>query len=607
MKIKRYIQVASLLSLMGAVTSSCNDFLNKTPLDELTESTAFTTYDNFKTYSWKFYEYFDGFPSDGGYTPANISSEFNSDNMIQARSGYESSYAYQLKSVPSTSSSWNFSYIRNVNIMLQNIDKSSMSEKEKEHWRSIGYFFRALRYFDMMVAYGDVPWIDKVLSDTDMKQLQSPRTPRDEVAKHILEDLQYAEQNVNPEGDGPNTINTDVVRALISRFGLFEGTWRKYHELNDAETYLRASADASEKLIKSNPTLMENYDDIFNSEELVGQPGIILAKQYATSLVTHSITRVIRSSAWYCDLTKDAVDSYLCTDGHPVATSALYEGDKDMYAQFRNRDRRLYYTVTPPYKVKLLGAAGTSFDWDYTDDPKDREYIDFMKTISTSTAKYLPVSNYVGYTVHAIPHFRNYPDGQGFLVSQLGFYFWKYYNRHEDNMSLLSSTVDYPLFRMGEVLVNYAEAKYELGEFNQNIADISINKLRKRAHIADMKVNEITDDFDPNRDKTVPAVLWEIRRERRVELMGDGFRFRDLKRWKKGEYLNQQPLGIWTKNSLYDNKLIINGGGNEGYVEFFKKPTGWLDYYYLEPLPTKELALNPNLVQNPGWETNGQK
>ena len=212
----------------------------------------------------------------------------------------------------------------------------------------------------------------------------------------------------------------------------------------------------------------------------------------------------------------------MCIRDSPISTSKVYEGDKDIYAQFRNRDRRLYYTVTPPYKVKITGSAGTSFTWDYTDNSKDREYIDLMKTISSEKAKYLPISNYVGYTVHAIPHFRNYPNGQGFCVSQLGFYFWKYYNRHVDNMGLRTSTVDYPLFRMGEILVNYAEAAYELGEFSQNIADATINRLRKRANLPDMIVAEITDSFDPARDQSVPAILWEIRRERRVELMGDG-------------------------------------------------------------------------------------
>ena len=604
MNLKKYI-VLPVIALIGWGMSGCSsDFLDKYPLDEQTEATAFKTSDNFKTYAWGLYEYFDGFPTDGGYTPANISSEYNTDNMIYANSGGESDYAYQLKKLPATSSSWSFTYIRRVNIMLQNIDGSSMSDVDKDHWRSVGYFFRALRYFDMMVAYGDVPWIDKVLSDTDTEELYCERTPRDEVAKHILEDLQWAEEHIKEGGTGTNTMTVHVVRALISRFGLFEGTWRKYHGLNDSETYLRACADASEKLMGAYPSIMPNYDDLYNSEELVGKAGVILAKQYETDMVTHSITRVIRSSAWYVDLTKDAVDSYLCSDGRPVSTSKVYEGDKDLNAQFRHRDRRLYWTVVPPYKVKLTGAAGTSFGWEHTGVAGDREYIDFMEEIGGSaTGKSLPVSNFVGYQVAGFPHFRNYPNGQGFLVTHLGFYFWKYYNRHVDNMALRSSTVDYLLFGIEEVMLNYAEAKFELGEFSQSVADATINKLRVRAVIPAMNVSEIDASFDLDRDRSVDPVLWEIRRERRIELMGDGFRFRDLKRWKKGEYVNKQPLGAWVKSSDYGGKLNILGGADEGYSILFAKPSGWLEKYYLEPIPTQEIALNPKLKQNPGWET----
>ena len=108
-----------------------------------------------------------------------------------------------------------------------------------------------------------------------------------------------------------------MVRALISRFGFFERTWRTYHGLNDSETYLRACANASEKLMSAYPSIMPNYDDLSKSEELVGKAGVILAKQYETDMVTHSITRVIRASAWYVDRTKDAVDSYLCSDVRP--------------------------------------------------------------------------------------------------------------------------------------------------------------------------------------------------------------------------------------------------------------------------------------------------
>lgn len=593
-----YLQVIFILLLLTACSS---DFLDKYPLDKLTEETAFITNENFKTYAWGLYEYFDGFPTDGGYTPACLAREFDSDNIIQARLGYESDYAYQKKVIPATSSKWDFSYIRRVNILLHNIDKSSMSDKDKEHWRSVGYFFRALRYFDLVKDYGDVPWIDKVLSDNDTI-LFSQRTPRAIVTSNMLSDLKYAEQHIKSNGDGANTINKNVVRALISRFGLFEGTWRKYHGLPGGDVYLQACVEASIPLLEDFPSIMSSYDDVYNSEELVGQPGIILARQYATSQATHSITRVIRSSSWYADVTKDAVDSYLCTDGRPISTSAVYEGDRDVYAQFRNRDRRLYFTVTPPYKVVITGPAGTSFTWDYTNSPKDREYIDLMARLSPATGKRLPVSNYVGYTVNMMPHFRNYPNGQGFLVTELGFYYWKYYNRHVDNMSLLSSTIDFPVFRIEEVMLNYAEASFELGTFNQSIADATINKLRIRANVGGMRISDINASFDLNRDPTVDPVLWEIRRERRVELLGDGFRFSDLKRWKKGEYFNKQPLGVWIKNSDFGNKIKIYGGGNEGYVEFFALPKGWLEKYYLEPLPTREIALNPKLSQNPGWE-----
>lgn len=205
-----------------------------------------------------------------------------------------------------------------------------------------------------------------------------------------------------------------------------------------------------------------------------------------------------------------------------------------------------------------------------------------------------------GATISQSPHFRVSNGGQNQMVSELGYLFWKYYNRLPlDNSN--NSTNDAPLFRIEEVLLNYAEVMWELGSFSQSTADATINKLRVRAGIPNMVVSSINASFDANRDLTVDPVLWEIRRERRVELMGEGFRFNDIKRWKKGDYLNKQALGVRVKNSDYGNKLKINGGGAEGYVEYFGKPVGWLDKYYLEPLPTQDLVLNPQLKQNPGY------
>ena len=276
----------------------------------------------------------------------------------------------------------------------------------------------------------------------------------------------------------------------------------------------------------------------------------------------------------------------------------------DVYAQFRNRDYRLYHTVCPPYMVSLASASTTQ--WKFTDNPSEREYIDLMATISKETYHRLPTSNFKGFITKGQPHFKNVNWGQGWNASQMGFWVWKYYNTHTDASTANGvCTTDAPLFRLGEILLNYAEAMYELGQFDQSIADETINKLRKRAHVADMVLTDITTDFDPDRDQDVNPLLWEIRRERRVELMGEGTRLDDLRRWKKGHYVDKQPTGVYLKNASEFNVKVMNGpSNNEGYVYYFEKPLGWLEHYYLNPIPLNQLALNPALEQNPGWENN---
>ena len=224
-----------------------------------------------------------------------------------------------------------------------------------------------------------------------------------------------------------------------------------------------------------------------------------------------------------------------------------------------------------------------------------------METLSGETYHRLPTSIFKGFYNQGQPHFVDYNWSVAWNASQMGFWMWKYYNSHTNCANATGvNTTDAPLFRLGEILLNYAEAKWELTEFNQDLADLTINKLRDRVHVAHMEVAQINEAFDPARDADIDPVLWEIRRERRVELMGEGFRFDDLRRWKKGHYVDKQPLGVYVSNPAeYGNKLLINA---EGYVYFFEKPLGWLDKYYLRPIPLNQKALNPNLGQNPGWE-----
>jgi hypothetical protein len=193
---------------------------------------------------------------------------------------------------------------------------------------------------------------------------------------------------------------------------------------------------------------------------------------------------------------------------------------------------------------------------------------------------------------------------------------------------------------MEEILLNEAEALFELGQFTQASADETINCLRRRTSVnmPDMNIAAIdastdpsnpADKVTPGRDISVDPVLWEIRRERTVELMGLGFGFADIRRWKKGPWFYNRPIiGVkidrqyyhgrkstgepdaerptWVKNLKLVNKDFTPTTGTQGYIERFddpsKKSKGWDDAFYLFPIPKNDLSLNKELRQNPDWE-----
>lgn len=622
----------NLFTICVLFQSCLNDqYLERLPLDKQTEETVFVSYDNFKTYSWKFYTYLTphaGPTAISGGPNARYIFDSYSDNGYFGYPGYENPWVWPEKTVvPSTSNEWNIPYerIRAINILLDNIDKSPMKDSDKAHWRSIGYFFKANEYYRLIAHFGDAIWLDKTVKDTDDDILYSARMNRLELASKVLDMLLFAKDNIYVTGDGENTINRDVVCALISRFGLFEGTWEKYHGLSDGKKYLQSSFDASKELIEKHPDVHEHYDEVFNSEELRGKKGILLYNNFLSDGKGHNMTRYVRTSSHYGEISSDGVAAYLCQDGRPIYTSPLFTGNKetgdaDIYTEFRNRDYRLYFNVCPPYKVNSPSATNTDMSKvEHTGKPEDREYIDLMSRISNTngSSKTLPMLQWAGQIVREVPHFRlnAYNMGQGYMSSYGGYYVWKYYNTVTpvNSAGSLNST-DFALFRMGEVMVNHAEAAWELGLFNQTVADATINVLRKRAHVKDMLIAEIDGDFDPKRDKSIDPVLWEIRRERRVELMFEGYRFDDLRRWKKAEYMNAQQYGVYIKKSDLEDerhmgaaanidnfRLQLDRNGDEGRIVFFNKPAGWLDRHYLFPLPSNELLLNKDLTQNAGY------
>ncbi|WP_018629021.1 RagB/SusD family nutrient uptake outer membrane protein [Niabella aurantiaca] len=591
--------------LLGA---SCSDkFLDELPADAFTEGTAFISYDNFKTYSWSLYEIFSD-PSHLQRIAGDITALPEGD--VEANYLYNSNgrnrWAWQTVTAETPPAGWNFAYIRKVNIMLRNIDRSAMTEPEKEHWRAVGLFFRSFHYMELLSKYGDVPWLEDVVEEDQTDVIYGPRTPRDEVAANILRDLQFAENKIKPGGDGDNTINKNCVLALISRFGLREGTWRKYHGLPDSERYLKECERASALLMTAFPTVAADFQHRWSTEDLRTYPGMILFKEYASNVIMQPFSRSERGGSNKIEMHARTIERYLCSDGKPIGTSIRYEGAATMNDEFRNRDYRLLYRIIPPYKVNRV--PGGNVLWTYTNNPADREYIDLMNSLDPTGLRPFPVLTWQPFTIDRIPHITGATGSLAPMSNNCGYYFYMCYNTGTDVLSGGSfATTDIPIFHIEEVLLNYAEAIYELGKFSQPIADQTINKLRPRAHVANMIVAAIGDDFDPNRDPEVPPVLWEIRRERMAELMGEGFGFDDIRRWKRaGYFINAQPLGVRMPKAGTPAALKwVTTGADAGRCYRIDDPLaqakGWKDYYYLYPIPLTETVLNDKLKQNTGW------
>lgn len=608
----------SCVALSFGLVSCNDDFLEVYPRDTQTEATAFVTADNFETYAWGLYSIF------GGYSDDTLGDDKNGGNLVSNAAGGESDWAMGRYKVPSSGGDWDFSFIRRCNLMLDHIDGSQMNEDEKKHWRAVGLFFRSHRYFQLLQKFGDVPWIEHVLS-TDSEELYYPRDSRDMVAANILRDLKQAAADIREGGNGNNTVNTDVVNTFLSRFALFEGTWRKYHGLQDADTYLQAAADAALAVINTGKySVNPSYDALFNSEDLTGAASIILFRQYTGGELGHNYTRRIRTGELTFEATKDLVDSYLCSDGKPISTSDVFEDapgeeGKDRlreYDRFRNRDRRLYVTIVPPYNENMS-------------DSKDSEYkvmLDDADNASWTGTKRLPMTNFKGQVCNSQPNLMESSNFTNWGKTHMGFCMWKYYNTTTPSTTANSdNTTDAPIFRYEEVLLNYAEAMCELGKFDQAVADRTINLMRRRpsCNVADMDVDAIAAagrSWDPALEtggyynRAADPVLWEIRRERRLEFVGEGFAFRDIRRWKIADLvLNKRPQGAWIDRNVYGGNLTLQDiDGNTlpadaqyGYGAYFGKPSGWLEHYYLYPLPLNNLMLNEALEQNPGWDKTG--
>jgi hypothetical protein len=506
--------------------------------------------------------------------------------------------------VPNSGGGWDWTALRRINTLLSHVDQCE-DEAAVVEYSALARFFRVMFYFDKVKRFGDVPWYDTDLSPSD-ESLYKARDPRDMIVSKMIEDIDYAIANL-PAARNVYRVNRWAALALKSRFCLYEGTYRKYQGGGGGDQYLELAAAAAKTIIDGgvyslyttgNPD--RDYGTLFGQDQ-ANTNEYILAIDYDFGLnVRHSVAAyTLQESQGRPSYTKKLIDSYLMADGTPFTSQAGWQTET-FTDEVQGRDPRLSQSIRTP-----------GFAW--------------------SDGKLLPAQfkfTVDGYQPIKFTQDPVHPSHSGQSVDRVG-YSWN----------------DLPVFRYAEVLLNYAEAKAELGTLTQTDLGMTIGKLRERVGMPGLDMDAANANPDPYLSSATTGytnvtganrgVILEIRRERSVELVQEGFRIDDLVRWKAGYCIDQPLLGIYfpgpgeydlTGNGSPDLVLYAKGSpkpadivnvemyeidveiflseGTHGNVFFHHNIARTpfdegRDYFY--PIPINERSLNPNLDQNPGW------
>ncbi len=558
------------------------------------------------TYTNGFYEYL---PDYDNAHKQNITM----DNAAKNATGTYEVGAY----TTNTSTSWSWSSIRNVNYFLKYNTSSNVSEPIRNNYSGIARLFRAYLYFNKLVQYGAVPWIDIPL-EPDSPELYKTQDSRDVIISKMIEDLDFAAANITEDKITPNSNRVNRWTALFfkSRVCLFEASFRKYHAtgskygkeyLKDckitAEELYRQAADAAQEIIEKGPYRLYtgtpyangrgSYRELFISDNAVSQE-VMLSLALDPVLQLGEANWYYNSSTYgpHLCMTHAFAKTYLNLDGTPYNDK---NGDtyKTFAEETSGRDYRLNQTIR--------GA-------DYT--CKDKEGV-FVPTPANMTGH-----------------------------SLTGYQFTKYVM---DDISFDGGRTNYndvPIARYAEVLLNYAEAKAELGTLTDADWEKTIGALRGRAGITgglDKKPTTADPYMMSIYTGVTDPVILEIRREREIELILEGLRLNDLKRWACGKLWETAAWdGIYIP--ALNTPLDLNGDGtNDVFVTEDSKYSGpyksiamytgdnlkvvkladdtkggyrlnyeisrvWNDNMYIYPIPEIVIQKNPNLKQNPGWD-----
>ena len=538
--------------LLFLTTQSC-DVLDKEPLDSISTQQYFANANAqaLEQYCNDLYpKLITGHGNPNEYNFGMMETDFQSDDLLPWDAN---SVAFSQHSISTADNdNWKWENIRACNAFMQDYELSPETEAVKHRYAGEILFFKTLDYFNKVKRFGDVPWYDKVLVPGD-EDLYKGRDSRITVVANMIKDIDQAiEWLPQKETTGVYRISKDAALALKARICLFEGTFRRYHNMEGDTELLKAAYEAAGELMKSEYgySLFQGskpgkaYYELFIQADYNSNPEIILSKEYDPTVGKgNNLSRQIAVGESPIGLSRDAVEDYLCaTTGKPISMCGCegHSHHTTLIAELKNRDPRLLQTVPTP-------EAG--------------EYTYYLEGKRPDIGKYT----------------------SGSVSTSTGYGVIKYYNPSEYTSSHHIGTLDAPIFRYAEILLNYAEAMdaWKGADYTDNdhalSARAALNQVRSAA---DMPA--VTTDGD--------AFTESIRRERRVELAFEDHRFWDIRRWK---------IGDKTK-AIYCIKITLENG-SPVYKKELLETRNWDDKMYLYPIPQTEYYKNPNLGQNTGW------
>ena len=648
---KKYI----FFGIAAMALTSCNDFLNKEPLDFGSSESYYKTENDLKIAVNAFYEYLP-LNGTGSSNTGLYADDSSSDNLCKPSA--DVLFFYGNKRVPDinvnpgtiVNTNWDFAHFRGINFFFQKIEQNkdiiAGSPTFIDHYVGEAYFFRAWEHFRLLRFYGDAPIVTEMLPDDPSVLAQaSKRYPRNEVARFILEDLDNAIDLLMDEAPEKGRITKAAAYALKSRVALYEATWEKYHagtcfvpgnskwpgkdmwpdfswKAGSAEAeinfFLDQAIEASEKAV-SGHSLSNDYLALFNSVDLAPTSEVILARYYMAGVSAHSCSYFLKAGGGL-GVTRQAIATFLMANGLPIyAANSGYHGDDTSYAELMDRDPRI--------------AGQRNADGTY---PRNPSYT----TSQTDNYKFTgwgvvrPAGQIIEGT-DTVFYYKPAIDKTGQEKATTGYELNKWVTFSSDQLSQNGCTTAVPIFRSAEAMLNYLEAYYlRYGNLGGN-CDQYWKALRARAGVdtdymktisaTDMSQEAVTDFGAYSRGALVDATLYNIRRERRCELLAEGRRLDDLKRWRAMDTMQEwQPEGfkLWAGMNAMYTATELNSGISASSVSEYLRPLqayangiAYQGYsfpkpHYLEPIPVSDFLLTidketgkSTLYQNPGWPT----